>query len=181
MIQLRGNEVLYRISKHCSAFVAAAFLLVLAGCNTQPAPDTKAAEAAVRKADADWVKAAQGKKAEDWMAFYSDDVVILPPNDKTSNGKDAARKPVAELLATPGLVISWQPTKVEVANSGDVAYLYGTYQMTTNGPDGKPMTDNGKMLEIWKKQADGSWKCALDTWNTDLPAAPTAPAPAASK
>jgi ketosteroid isomerase-like protein len=84
-------------------------------------------------------------------------------------------------LATPGLVISWQPTKVEVANSGDVAYLYGTYQMTTNGPDGKPMTDNGKMLEIWKKEADGSWKCALDTWNTDLPAAPTAPAPAASK
>ena len=180
MIQLRGNVGVSRIWKCCAALVAGS-MLVLTGCNSQPAPDTKVAEAAVRKADADWVKAAQGKKTEDWMAFYSDDVVILPPNDKTSNGKEAARKPIAELLATPGLVISWQPTKVEVANSGDMAYLYGTYQITANGPDGKPMTDNGKMLEVWKKQADGSWKCILDTWNTDLPAAPPAPAPAASK
>lgn len=180
MIQLRGNEVVSCVWKCCAAFVAAS-LLMLAACNTQPAPDTKAAEAAVRKADADWVKAAQGKKAEDWVAFYSDDVVILPPNDKTYNGKEAARKPVADLLAMPELVISWQPTKVEVANSGDLAYLYGTYQITANGPDGKPMTDNGKMLEIWKKQADGGWKCILDTWNSDLPPAPAAPAPAASK
>jgi len=31
-------------------------------------------------------------------------------------------------------------------------------------------------VEIWKKQSDGKWKCAVDTYNSDLPAAP---APAA--
>ena len=62
--------------------------------------------------------------------------------------------------------------KVEVAKSGDLAYLYGTYQMTANGPDGKQMPDTGKMLEIWKKQADGNWKCIVDTWSSDLPPAP---------
>jgi len=40
------------------------------------------------------------------------------------------------------------------------------------GPDGKPMNDNGKMVEIWKKQADGNWKCIVDTWSSDLPATP---------
>jgi len=26
-------------------------------------------------------------------------------------------------------------------------------------------------VEIWKKQADGKWKCILDTYNSDLPVA----------
>ena len=157
--------------------VGLAALLLAAGCNTAPpAPDTKAAEEAVRKADADWVKAAQSKKVDEWVAFYADDAVALPANDKTVVGKDAIRKPIADLLGLPGLSITWAPTKVEVAKSGELAYLYGTYQMSFNGPDGKPATDNGKMVEIWKKQTDGSWKCIVDTWSSDLPAsAPATP------
>jgi ketosteroid isomerase-like protein len=113
---------------------------------------------------------------DDWVAFYSEDAVILPPNDNTVNGKANLRKPIGDLLALPGLVISWQPTKVEVAKSADLAYLYGTYQMTATGPDGKPIQDHGKMLEIWKKQADGSWKCVVDTWSSDMPAMGPPPA-----
>jgi ketosteroid isomerase-like protein len=165
---------------YVASVVAGLVLLSAAGCNTQPAaPDTKAAEDAVRKADADWVRAAQTKKVDDWVAFYSEDAVILPPNDNTVAGKANLSKPIGDLLALPGLVISWQPTKVEVAKSADLAYLYGTYQMTATGPDGKPIQDHGKMLEIWKKQADGSWKCAVDTWSSDLP--PMGPPPAPTK
>jgi uncharacterized protein (TIGR02246 family) len=153
-------------------------LLLIAGCNSSQqaqAPDTRAAdEAAVRKADADWVKAAQTKKADDWVAFYAEDAVVLPPNEKTVTGKASIRKPIADLLAQPGLSISWTPTKVEVAKSGELAYLYGTYQESATGPDGKPMDDHGKMLEIWKKQPDGTWKCIVDTWSSDLPVAPPA-------
>ena len=157
-----------------------AALLFAVGCNSAPAPapaaDTKAAEAAVRKADADWVNAAKTGKADDWVAFYSEDAVLLPPNDKTASGKAAIRKPIADMLALPELAISWTPTVVEVAKSGELAYLYGTYQMSFKGPDGKTVTDNGKMVEIWKLQADGSWKCIVDTYSSDLPAAPAAPA-----
>ena len=156
-------------------WIGLAVLLLAAGCNSAPAPDTRAAdEAAVRKADADWVKAAQTKKVDDWVAFYTEDAVALPPNEKTAVGKENIRKPVGDMLGLPGLSISWQPTKVEVAKSGDLAYLYGTYQMTATGADGKPMSDNGKMVEIWKKQADGNWKCIVDTWSSDLPATPPA-------
>jgi uncharacterized protein (TIGR02246 family) len=165
--------------KRVQLWAGLSLVLIAVGCNSAPAPahDTRAAdEAAVRKADADWVKAAQTKKVEDWVAFYAEDAVILPPNEKTTLGKEAIRKPIAELLGTPGLSISWEPTKVEVATSGDLAYLYGTYQMTATGPDGKPMSDTGKMLEIWKKQADGGWKCVVDTWSSDLPPAPAPPA-----
>jgi ketosteroid isomerase-like protein len=151
-------------------------VLFVAGCtSTQPPapPDTRAAdEAAVRKADTDWSTAAQSKQVDSWVAFYTDDTVVLPPNDKPTSGKENIRKVVSELLAMPGLTISWQPAKVEVARSGDLAYTYGTYQVTFNDPKGKPVTDHGKYAEVWKKQPDGGWKCVLDTWSSDLPAAP---------
>jgi ketosteroid isomerase-like protein len=152
-------------------------VLSMTSCNSsqQSPSDTRAAdEAAVRKADADWVKAAQTKKVDDWVAFYTDDAAVLPPNDKTATGKDNISKIITGLLGLPNLSVSWTPTKVEVAKASDLAYLYGTYQLSFTGPDGKPVDDHGKTLEIWKKQADGNWKCIVDTWSTDLPM----PAPA---
>jgi ketosteroid isomerase-like protein len=143
------------------------------GCNAarQALSDTRAAdEATIRRLDADWVKAAQSKRVDEWMAFYSPDAVVLPPNETVATNQDSIRKDVGELLGLPGESLSWEPTKVEVARSGDMAYLYGAYELTMDGPDGKPVTDHGKNIEIWKKQADGNWRCVVDTWNSDLPA-----------
>jgi ketosteroid isomerase-like protein len=75
-------------------------------------------------------------------------------------------------LMLPGLNLSWEPSKVEVARSGDLAYTQGTYRMAFPDPHGKPTTDQGKTLEIWRKQADGTWKCVADMWSSDLPATP---------
>src|SRR5262245_66612666 len=35
-----------------------------------------------------------------WMAFYSDETVVLPPNDKPATGKESIRKAMGDLLAT---------------------------------------------------------------------------------
>ncbi len=84
------------------------------------------AEAEIRAADAAWVKAAQTKKVDAWMAFYAPGAVALPPNEKTASTREEISKSVAAMLGLPDLSISWKPTKVEVANSGDIGYLYGT-------------------------------------------------------
>jgi len=155
-----------------------ALLLALAGCgsvqqSSTAGADTRAAdEAAIRKADADWVKAAQTKQVDAWVAFYQEDAVVLPPNDSLANSKDKIRKAVGDLLGLPALTISWQLTKVEVARSGDIAYGYGTYELSSKDAKGKVVPDKGKILEIWNKQKDGSWKCAVDTWNSNPPATP---------
>ena len=159
--------------------VAVAAVLFAVGCSSAPAPerDTRAADAAmILKTDAAWAKAAQSKKVDDWMAFYTDDAVILPPNEPTASTKESVRKLIGEMFAMPNVVITWGPTNVEVAKSGDIGYVYGTYQMTWDDAAGKPAADHGKTLEIWKKQADGNWKCVVDSWSSDLPAAPVAPA-----
>ena len=135
--------------------------------------DLKADEAAIRKADSDWVEAARSKRVDAWLAFYTDDAVVLPPNDKVANGRENARKSVGDLLSLPGLSITWQPTNVVVARSGDIAYLTGTYSIAFKDANGASTADQGKLLEVWTKQSDGKWLCSADTWNSDLPASPS--------
>jgi ketosteroid isomerase-like protein len=138
------------------------------------ATDTKAIEQALRDLDAQWSAAAGAKNLEKTVSFYSDDAIVMPPNASAATTKGAIRKVWQDLLASPGLVVSWKATKIEVAKSGDLACLSGTYELTTNDPSGNPVNDRGKYVEVWEKQPDGKWKCGTDIWNSDLPA----PAPA---
>jgi ketosteroid isomerase-like protein len=50
-----------------------------------------------------------------------------------------------------------------------MGYTLGTFVFQMSLPDGSTLTDNGKFTTIWKKQADGSWKVAVDTFNSDVP------------
>jgi uncharacterized protein (TIGR02246 family) len=158
-----------------------ALLLFSLVCTTSAA-DTKAIGQALRNLDAQWSAAAGAKDLEKTVSFYSDDAIVMPPNASVATSKEAIRKVWQDLLASPGLVISWKATKVEVAKSGDLACLSGTYELTMNDPSAKPINDRGKYVEVWEKQADGRWKCGTDIWNSDLPAAPaTSPAPDAAE
>jgi ketosteroid isomerase-like protein len=155
-------------------------VLILAGCSSKPeapADNSAAAAAAVQKADADWSAAAQAHNADSWVAFYAENAVVLAPNAPMAMTKDDIQKTITDMLALPGLSISWQATRTEASRSGDLAYAYGTYLMTSNSASGVPTTDHGKYSEVWKKQVDGSWKCVVDMWNSDIALAP-ASAPA---
>jgi uncharacterized protein (TIGR02246 family) len=133
-------------------------------------------EQTIRDLDAQWSKAAASKDVDKTVSYYSDDAIVMPPNAALATTKEAIRTIWKDLLASPGLIISWKSTKVEVAKSGDLACLSGTYELTMNDATGKPVNDRGKYVEVWEKQADGKWKCGADIWNSDLPAsAPEAP------
>ena len=138
------------------------------------AGDTKA-EQSLRDADAAWSKAAESKDLDKTLSYYSDDATVLPPNAQIATTKEAIRKIWQNMLASPGVAISWKATKVEVAKSGDLGFVSGTYELTMNDASGKPVTDKGKYVEVWEKKADGKWKCGTDTWNSDLPASTPAP------
>ena len=138
-------------------------------------------EKAVRDADAEWSKAAASKDVDKTVAFYADDAIVMPPNAERATTKEAIRKVWKDLLTDAQ--VSWKATKVEVAKSGDIGFISGTYEVTMNDiVTGKPVKDRGKYLEVWEKHADGSWKCGADIWNSDIPvAAATSPAPGAAE
>jgi ketosteroid isomerase-like protein len=150
-------------------------LLSFAFASTASAADTKSAiEQALRDLDAQWSAAAGAKDVEKTVSFYSDDAVVMPPNAPRATTKEAIRTIWKDLLTDAS--ISWKTKDVEMAQSGDLAFSSGTYEVTLNDPTGTPVKDRGKYLEVWKKQADGSWKCAVDIWNSDRAATASAPA-----
>jgi ketosteroid isomerase-like protein len=147
-------------------------LLSFAFAGTAAAADTKI-EQALRGLDAAWSAAAAAKELDKTVSYYSNDAIVMPPNAPSATTKEAIRNVWKDLLASPGLVMSWKTAKVEVSTSGDLACLSGTYELTMNDASGKPVNDHGKYVEVWEKQSDGKWKCGTDIWNSDLPATPS--------
>jgi uncharacterized protein (TIGR02246 family) len=147
------------------------FALVLAlstACQTQATKTPAAEETTLRKLDDEWSTAVGAKDVEKTISYYADDALLMPPNIPTLSGKQKIRELWKSLLESPGFAGGWKATKVEVAASGDLAYVSGDYELTETDDSGKPMTDKGKYLEIWKKQLDGSWKCVADMFSSDL-------------
>jgi ketosteroid isomerase-like protein len=150
-------------------------ILLASACN-QAAPDTRAAdEAAIREADTQWSKIAGTKNLDATVAYYADDAQVLAPEAPIATTKQAIRALWTQLLG-PDTTVSWQATKVEVARSGDLGYLTGTYELTMKDAKGTATTEKGKMVEVWKKQPDGKWKVVADIFNSDAPPPPSAPA-----
>ncbi|HEX6046144.1 MAG TPA: DUF4440 domain-containing protein [Pyrinomonadaceae bacterium] len=161
-----------RLSTSTTLLILLALSLLSSACQTpnQTVADTRAAdEATLKNLDAEWSKAAGAKDVDKTVSYYADDAIVLPPNSPALTSKEAIREMWKGMLSAPGFSGGWKATKVEVARSGDLGYLTGTYEITQNDAAGKPMTDKGKLLEVWKKQADGSWKCVADMFSSDLP------------
>ncbi len=151
------------------------FLLLLVAstaCQKEMAQNNLAAdEAAVKALDAEWSKAAGSKNVEKTVSYYADDAIVMPSNSPALTTKEAIRAMWQGMLGAPNFSGGWTATKVDVARSGDLAYVTGTYEINEADASGKPVTDKGKYLEVWKKQADGNWKCVADMFNTNLPVA----------
>ena len=158
-----------------------ALILLASSCGEKTPPDTRAAdESAIRNLDAQWSKAAAAKDVDGTVSYYSDDASLLGPNAPIASDKQGIRAAWASLLG-PDTSLSWQASKVEVSRSGDLAYVQGVYQMTSKDARGKPTSDTGKFVEVWKKQADGKWKTVADIFNSDMPVVQAPAPPAASK
>jgi uncharacterized protein (TIGR02246 family) len=150
--------------------------LTLAGlagsCSTAPAPpppDTSAADVqAVKDVEAAWVKDTAAKDGDKWVSYFTEDGSGLYPGGGILNGKAAIKAAMAPFFADPNFSLVFHSTRAMASKSGDMVYSQGVYTMTmTNPKTKKTMTDTGKYLTVYTKQADGGWKAVADTFNSD--------------
>ena len=162
-----------------SAVVAACWL-TLAACTQPPTapPDTREQDAAaIKKADTGAGGAATARNVDALMAFYTDEMTLMPPNAAMIAGRDNVKKYLTDMMNLPDFSLAWQPTRAEAARSGDIGYSIGTYHVMFTAPDGGMVMEDGKYTTVWKKQPDGTWKVAVDMFNSNTPL----PAPPATK
>ena len=116
--------------------------------------------------DEEWARlASEGRDIERIVSFWTDDAVVLAPGLPPVIGKTALREYVEGSLRIPGFKITWVSTAVNISPDGKLAYLFSDNAVTMPGPDGQSTTTAGRAVTIWRKEADGEWRCVVDIWN----------------
>ena len=82
----------------------------------------KDAENRIRALDSEWSQAAQSKDVDKMVSYYTDDASAFPFNAPIATGKEQIRQLWSALMAKPGFSLSFAPTKIDGAESNDLAY-----------------------------------------------------------
>lgn len=113
-------------------------------------------------------KAMMEGNAQAALGFYTKDAISLPNYGEMVKGIDAIKKSNDEMLSSGMKVNSMEFNTLMVNTYGNMVSEIGTYKMNATMPGmAAPMDDEGKYHTLWEKQADGSLKIKVETWNTD--------------
>lgn len=147
---------------------------ILSGCAASaPRVDLGAERAAIEEMLARWLEATNtpgAEGAEAFISFIMEDAVWLPPNSVRVDGREGVHGLILPFTEAKDFSEDWQVVNIEVASDGRMAYVIGTYEFSLKDAGGNIVSETGNFLDILKKQADGSWKCAVATWSSDQPA-----------
>lgn len=102
-----------------------------------------------------------------FLAYWDDNGVLLRPNSYPVIGKNEIKKLYDKNL-DQSYTLTWKPLNADISQSCDLGFTYGIWTLTYNDKDGKIITEHGTYATVWRKNAAGNWKMALDTGNDGL-------------
>lgn len=127
-------------------------ILYTAFCAAQVNLESAAREIAENETAFSKMSVQQGINAA-FLEYLADDCVMFNP--LPVNGKELYRKGTERRS-----LLSWKPTRVEIAASGDYGFSTGPWEIRTAKND--TPAAYGHFFSIWKKQRNGDWRVALD-------------------
>jgi ketosteroid isomerase-like protein len=126
--------------------------------------------AAIRAADSSFAAAVTAGNAAAVADVYEADAKLLPPNAPPIQGREGIQKFWGGFLG--GYDVRITLASDEVDGRGDLGYNRGHYTLegTPKAAGSAPLHDEGKFLEVLRKQPDGGWRYAVDMYSSNLPA-----------
>ncbi len=131
--------------------------------------DVASETAALLQRDAEFAaEASEGRDVEKVVSYWSAGAVVMPPGQPPVVGRDALRKYVEESYQIPGFDITWEATAdPEFSSDFKMAYMWARNRVSFNDAEGSLITVNGRAVTIWRREADGEWRCTVDIWNDE--------------
>ena len=120
---------------------------------------------AIRKFEDEFLEAHSFSDGAKLAEFYTDDALLIPPNEPIVHGKHAiAEWYQGEFKKAPPIE---NPTVVleEITISGHTAFIRGIFTLKFKN-NGGTRVENLRFISIWRKQKDDSWLFYCDIWNT---------------
>ena len=102
------------------------------------------------------------------LDLYKDDAYSLPNFSPMMHGKEEFLQAHKEGEKMGIKIQKFELETVDIIDGGKLVVEIGKYYMTwtMNGMPG-PMDDEGKYMNVYEMQDDGSLKIVVDTWNAD--------------
>ncbi|MBS1514518.1 MAG: DUF4440 domain-containing protein [Bacteroidetes bacterium] len=123
----------------------------------------------VKQADIDFSNLSKEKGMNyAFLEYLADDGVMLRPNMYPVVGKETIKKTFFDDDGDKNAVLTWAPLFGSVAESGELGYTYGTWELLLTKEEKTTETRKGTYITVWRKDKNGKWKFVLDTGNTGL-------------
>ena len=133
-------------------------VLALVGCAHV---DLDAARKSLLKADSDFAADVAARGTDAWVEIFAEDGAMMVPNRSIVRGRAQIREIMSDLgdprKAPPELTLRWKPLGAQISDDGTLGWTYGN--AVIKSPRGENKT---KYVTVWRKQADGTWKVAVD-------------------
>ena len=133
-------------------------LMLIALLPVRPKDDEAKIKAVVEDRYKEWIAAANKKDAEALTNLYDENAVLMPKQEEPVIGKAAIGEYYKKLVADPHFVPFTETFESDSFHVvGDIAIDTAVFdgELTRND---KKIHFHGKILLVWKKQRDGSWK-----------------------
>lgn len=152
--------------------IAIALIPFAVACSPAPArTDIEAEKTSLMQASRNWAATVPTGNVDSMLSYWSDDAVVMPPDEPAIVGKEGIRGYVTGMLAVPGFSITWEPEQATVSASGDMGYMIERTSASFSDSTGAKVTQLAKTVTVWRKNAAGQWKCIVDAWSR-VPAHP---------
>jgi ketosteroid isomerase-like protein len=165
-----------------SGIIAVCLALSACGGGGAAAPQAVNKDAIAKDIQADERQLLEDYRSRDAnkvASHYSDDAVLMITNRPPMSGHDAIVQGMGPALADVNFALDFANQKTLVSNSGDLAYSRGTYNVSYSHPETKQsVTEHGSYVNIYQKQADGTWKIVEDLTSPTAAAAASPAVPA---
>ena len=138
------------------------FVVLGRGIGQTSASDNAAeARRAIDAGNRQWSEGWEKGDAAMVAAIFTEDGVQLAGNGRVIKGRAQIleRQKTAMQGADPGVKVT--VTTLDIWLDGDTAYETGRYKYEYK-EKGRPGTDEGRFVTIWKRQKDASWKLSMD-------------------
>jgi ketosteroid isomerase-like protein len=132
---------------------------------TARGPDLAAEKKALLARDSEWqADVAEKKDVAKIASYFASDGIMFGTGEPTDDNPQALTQAITAMVADPSFKDHWTWSRVELSSDGRLAYLIGTTDITMNDANGRPVTNRARLLNVWRKDADGIWRCVVDVW-----------------
>lgn len=116
----------------------------------------------------EYAAAATAGNMERWIALWNEGGIQMPPGAMKRAGKALIHSEMQPLFDLFDMQVAIYPDEIQVL--GDQAFSHGSYEFAMTPKEGGDRIGiKGKFLTVLQKQANGSWKIAIDCFNYDTP------------